>query len=291
MRKSIITNYARRMVNHLSYVVVSLLGSGIMVWSTAGYAYTTQQERPFPLQKVGFDQRLNAQIPLDLDFRDETGTVVPLGKYFGEKPVILVPAYYQCPMLCTLVNEGLIRSLRALPFDAGNQFSVLTVSFDPTDRPESAAKKKEQSLQLYNRPGAAKGWHFLTGDAPSIQRLMQTIGFRYTPLPEKEEYAHATGIVLLTPEGKIARYFYGIEYAPRDLKFGLMEAAANRIGSPIDQVLLFCYQYDPATGRYSVTIMKVLRLAGLLTVLAVGSFVFVMIRSERSKRRRDKEVS
>ncbi len=291
MRKSIITNYARRMVNHLFYIVVSLLGSSIMVWSTAGYAYSTQQGRPSPLQEVGFDQRLNAQIPLDLDFRDETGTVVPLGKYFGEKPVILVPAYYQCPMLCTLVNEGLIRSLRALPFDAGNQFSVLTVSFDPTDRPELAAKKKEQSLQLYNRPGAAKGWHFLTGDAPSIQRLMQAIGFRYTPLPEKEEYAHATGIVLLTPEGKIARYFYGIEYAPRDLKFGLMEAAVNRIGSPIDQVLLFCYQYDPATGQYSVTIMKVLRLAGLLTVLVVGSFVFVMIRSERSKRRRDKEVS
>jgi protein SCO1/2 len=237
-----------------------------------------------PFADVGLDQRLNVQVPLDLRFRDETGDAVQLRDYFGEKPVVLALVYYDCPMLCTLVLNGLLRSLRALSFTAGSEFNVVTVSFNPRETPVLAAGKKETYLQGYARPGAEVGWHFLTGEEDAIRQLTRAVGFRYVYDAEADQYAHASGIIVLTPQGRIARYFYGIEYAPRDLRLGLVEASANTIGSPVDQVLLLCYHYDPATGKYGVVITNVIRLAGVATVLCLGSFMVVMFRRDRRQK-------
>jgi protein SCO1/2 len=244
------------------------------------------EARPSLLHDVGFDQRLHEQVPLDLVFRDEAGRAVQLSDYFGTKPVILTLAYYECPMLCPLVLSALLKSLRTLSFDVGDQFNVLTVSIDPRDTPALAATKKTTYLQGYLRPGAAEGWHFLTGEATSIERLTEAVGFRYAYDAETGQYAHAAGIMVLTPQGRIAHYFYGIEYSPRDLRLALVEASANAIGSPVDQVLLLCYRYDPATGRYGIVIMNVVRLAGLATVLALATSVLVMLRRERPRQLR-----
>jgi protein SCO1 len=244
------------------------------------YADTT---RPPALRDVGIDQRLDAQVPLDLVFRDESGEPVELGRYFGSKPVILSLAYYECPMLCTLVLNGMASALKVLSFDIGNQFEVVTVSFNPRDTPALAAAKKQTYLKEYGRPDAARGWHFLTGDAAAIERLTAAVGFHYTALPEQNQFAHAAGIMVLTPRGKIARYFYGVEFAPRDLRLGLIEAADNRIGSPVDQLLLFCFHYDPATGKYGALAINSVRAGGVLTVLALGTFLIVMWRRERAQ--------
>jgi len=191
-----------------------------------------------PVPDVGIDQHLNAQVPLELNFRDETGRAVRLGDYLGSRPVILVFAYYRCPMLCPLVLDGVVKSLRVLSFDAGEQFAVVVVSFADDEAPALAAAKKEQIVRQYARPGAADGWHFLTGEETAIARLTQTVGFRYAYDGKHRQYAHAAGIVVLTPRGRIARYFYGIEFAPRDLRLGLVEAAADKIGTVADQLLL-----------------------------------------------------
>jgi protein SCO1/2 len=230
--------------------------------------------RPPMLRDVGVTQRLNEQVPLDLRFRDESGNEVRLGDYFGDKPVILTLVYYECPMLCTLVLNGLVSSLRALSFDVGEQFSIVTVSFDPKETPALAAEKKRTYLDEYRRPGAADGWHFLTGDAEAIAALTRAVGFEYRYDAERDEYAHAAAIEVLTPAGKIARYFYGVEYAPRDLRFALIEATEERIGSAVDELLLYCYHYDPSTGRYSAAVMNFVRLGGALTVIGIGAFVF-----------------
>jgi len=248
-----------------------------------GQSATAQPEM---LRGVGFDQRLDQQVPLDLVFRNEDGEAVTLGSLFRGKPVILQLAYYRCPMLCTLVLNGLLSAMRALPFDVGQEFDVVTVSFDPTDTPEQARQKKAAYLAEYRRPNAAAGWHFLTGDAASIERLAQAVGFRYRYDPARNEFAHAAGITVLTPAGVIARYFFGVEFAPRDVKFGLMEAAENRIGSPIDQLLLFCYHYDPSTGRYSSAVLTGVRAGGVLTLLALAGFIVWATRRERSERGR-----
>jgi protein SCO1/2 len=237
------------------------------------------------LQNISIDQKLNEAVPLELEFRDETGRPVRLHDYFGEKPVILSLVYYDCPMLCTLVLNGLLRSLRALQFDAGKEFNVVAVSFDPRNTPEMAALKRQVYIDEYRRPGAAGGWHFLTGKQESIERLTDAVGFRYKYDPESRQWAHASAIMVLTPEGRLSQYFYGIEYSARDLRLSLVEAAANRIGSPVDKVLLYCYHYDPATGKYGLVIMNVLRIAGLGTVLALGGFVTLMIHRENSCRR------
>lgn len=246
--------------------------------------------QPAVLRDVGIDQKLNEPAPLDLVFRDETGRSVPLREYFGEKPVILSLVYYECPMLCTMVLNGLVRSLRTLSFDVGEEFTVLTVSFNPKETPAQAAEKKQIALESYGRPGAASGWHFLTGEETSIRQLTQAVGFRYTYDPETQQFAHASGIMVLTPQGKLARYFYGIEYAPKDLRLGLVEASEGKVGSPVDQVLLLCYHYDPVTGKYGVVIMNVLRLAGIATVLALGTFMFVMFRRDRRTLRIENEL-
>ena len=221
-------------------------------------------------------------MPLDLTFRDETGQPVTLGQYFGSKPVILALVYYECPMLCTLTLNGLVSALKAVSFDVGNQFNVVTVSFNPAETPNLAAAKKETYLKSYGRAGADAGWHFLTGDAANIKRLVDAVGFRYRYVPEQKQFAHAAGITVLTPSGKIARYFFGVEFAPRDLRLGLVEAANEKIGSPVDQLLLYCFHYDPVTGKYGAVVMNIIRLGGVVTVLALGGAVLIMRRREHA---------
>ena len=237
--------------------------------------------RPPGLKNVGIEQHLDEKIPPDLTFRDETGKSVRLGDYFGKKPVILNLVYYQCPMLCGEVLSGLESALRVLKFDVGKEFDVLTVSFDPRETPDMATKKKAEFLKRYGRPGAAAGWHFLTGPQESIDALTKAAGFQYQYDPKTGQFAHATAIAILTPEGKIAQYYYGVEYAPKDLRLGLIQASENRIGTLADQVLLYCYHYDPTTGKYGAIIARVLQLSGLATVLLLGVLMTVLIRYGR----------
>lgn len=244
-----------------------------------GEATVAADGRPAALRRVGIDQRLDAALPLDLAFRDESGAPVTLGRYFGKRPVILSLVYYECPMLCTLVLNGLVRALRPLTFEPGQEFDIVTVSFDPRDTPELAAKKKATYLAEYNRPAAAGAWHFLTGDADAITRLAQAVGFQYTWVPEEKQFAHAAAIMVLTPDGRISRYFFGVEYSARDLRFGLIDAAERKIGTAVDHLLLYCYRYDPATGTYGAVVMNMVRAGGVLTVLAFGVFVIVMRRT------------
>jgi len=237
-----------------------------------------------PVPDVGIDQHLNAQVPLELNFRDETGRGVRLGDYLGSKPVILVFAYYRCPMLCPLVLDGVVKSLRVLSFDAGEQFAVVVVSFAADEAPTLAAAKKEQIVRQYARPGAAAGWHFLTGEEAAIARLTQTVGFRYAYDGKHRQYAHAAGIVVLTPQGRIARYFYGIEFAPRDLRLGLVEAAVDKIGTVADQLLLLCYHYDPTAGKYTTLTLSALRVGGAMTVVALGTFIVIAGRRDKMRK-------
>jgi protein SCO1/2 len=258
--------------------LVALVAVALLV--SAAHADT---QRPQVLRDVGFDQRLGAQAPLDLPFRDETGRTVTLRDYVRDKPVLLVPAYYECPMLCTLVLNGVVSALRALPFDIGREFQVVTVSFNPLETSELAAAKKATYLEQYRRPGAADGWHFLVGDETSIHPLMEAIGFRYAWDATASQYAHASGLVVLTPGGRLSHYFYGVEFAPRDLRLALVEASHDGIGSFVDQLLLFCFHYDPATGRYSRVALNAVRAGGVLTLAALGGFILVMLRRDRSR--------
>jgi protein SCO1/2 len=238
------------------------------------------EDRPAQLRDVAFDQRLGDLVPLDVPFRDEDGKTVTLRDYAG-KPMLLVPAYYTCPMLCTLVLNGVVSMLRALPFDAGREFTVVTFSFDPQDGPEAAAAKKATYIGEYRRLGAEGGWHFLTGDAASIEALTKAIGFRATWDTENKQFAHASGIVLVTPEGRITKYFYGVEFSARDLRLAIVEASANQIGTVVDQLLLFCFHYDPATGRYSRLALDVVRAGGVLTIAAMAGMIGWWLRRER----------
>jgi protein SCO1/2 len=236
--------------------------------------------RPELLKQVGIDQKLNQSIPLDLTFHDEDGKTVALGQFFGQKPVILTLVYYNCPMLCTQVLNGVESSLKELSTDIGNQYDVVTISIDPTESHVLAKTKKEMYVGMYGRPGAAQGWHFLTGDEPQIKQLANAVGFRYAYDPDTKQFAHASAIMLLTPEGKISRYFYGIQYPTRDLRLGLVEASEGKIGTPVDQVLLFCYHYDPATGKYGLLISHVIQIGGALTVLILGVGMLILFRGE-----------
>jgi protein SCO1 len=241
-------------------------------------------------QEVGLDQKLDTLIPLGLTFTDETGKKVRFAEYFGKRPVILTLAYYECPMLCTQVLNGLVGSMRTLKFDAGKEYEVITVSIDHRETPALAAGKKREYLADYDRAGTENGWHFLTGDSVSIARLADAVGFRFMYDPESKEYAHASGIMVITPEGRLSRYLYGIEYPPRDLRYSLIDASENRIGSVVDKVLMLCFNYDPHTGKYGVAIMTIVRLAGLATVLAIIGFIFVSTRRERRRRLVDSAV-
>jgi protein SCO1/2 len=238
---------------------------------------------PPPTKEVGFDQKLGAQVPLDLVFRDESGKDVKLSQYFGKKPVILHLMYFECPMLCGMAIEGLLRSLRALSFDAGREFEVVTVSFDPREGPELAKAKKANVIETYARPGAGNGWHFLTGSEASIRALTQSVGFRYVWDAEQKQFAHATGVVVLTPGGKISRYFFGIEYPAKDLRLGIIDSGTEKIGSLTDQLLLMCYHYDPRVGRYTPAITRILKAGAALTVVGLAAFIATMLRRERRK--------
>ncbi len=229
---------------------------------------------------VGIDQRLNQQVPLALEFADENGKKVRLSDYFGTKPVILSLVYYDCPMLCTLSLNGLLQSLQHIRLSAGDQFNVITVSFDPREKPGLAAAKRRIYLTLYNRASAQNGWHFLTGKEESIRSLTDAVGFRYKWDAASGQYSHATGIMVLTPEGKISRYFYGIDYPSADLRLSLVEASAGQIGTAADRILLLCYHYDPVQGRYGLIITRVLQLAGIATVIFLLALFFLYSRRD-----------
>jgi protein SCO1/2 len=237
---------------------------------------------PSPLREVGFDQNLDQHVPLDTSLIDEAGRNVRLGDFFGTRPVVMVFAYYTCPMLCTQVVNGLASALGVLSLDPGQDFEIVTVSFDPRDTPASAARAKAHALDRYKRP-AHTSWHFLTGDQSAIDRLTRAAGFRYVWDEATQQFAHPSGVVVLTPDGRLARYLFGIEYGPRDLRFAIIEASGGRVGNPADALLLYCYHYDPTRGRYGLVIMRALRLAGIGTVLALACFVAAMVRQERRR--------
>lgn len=241
----------------------------------------TPQTQSSVLREIGFDQKLGEAIPLDAVFKDEAGRSVRLGDYFGKRPVVLNLVYYDCPMLCTVSLNGLASALDVLSFLPGREFELVTISFDPKETPELAAAKKKGYLARYKRPGAETGWHFLTGDREPIGRITRAVGFRYTWDDETQQYAHPAGLLVLTPEGRISHYLFGIEYAPKDLRLALVDAGRGRIGNALDQVLLYCYQYNPHTGRYSASILNIVRLGGVLTVLVLGGFILAMLRRER----------
>jgi len=242
---------------------------------------STQLGLPPELADVGFKPMLDAQVPLDAEFHDESGATVKLRDYFNGEPVVLALVYYQCPMLCNQELEGLVGSLKMLTFNAGQQFQVVVVSFDPRETPPMAVAKKQDVLSHYNRSGKEAGWHFLTGQHAAIAAVTNAAGFHYVWDNESRMWAHASGILLLTPQGKISRYFYGIEYSPRDVRLGLVEASDNRIGTPVDQALLFCYHYNPATGKYGAMVTRMLQIGGILTILAIAALILFCVRRTR----------
>jgi protein SCO1/2 len=237
--------------------------------------------RPPYLTNVGIEQHLDGQVPADLAFVDDTGRNVKLGDYFGKKPLILNLVYYNCTMLCGEALAGLSASMKMIKFDVGNQFDVVTVSFNPKETPEIAAAKKAEYLKRYGRPNAAAGWHFLTGPPESINALTKAVGFQYQYDATKDQYAHATAIMVLTPQGRIARYFYGVDFPPKDLRLGLVEASKGKIGNPVDQVLLYCYHYDPAAGKYGAVVSNMLKIGAGLTIFLVGGMLLILIRLDR----------
>lgn len=253
--------------------------------SESGDALAHDQERPMALRGVALDQKLGAGIPSGLEFYDEVGRRVRFDDYLGRRPVLVALVYYSCEELCPLLVDGIVRALRPLSFDVGRQFDVVAVSIDPRDTPVLAAAKKRDAVKRYARRGTDHGWHFLSGAAPAIHALSEAVGFRYNFDSEKNRFGHAAGILLLTPEGKVARYFYGIEFSPRDLRLGIIEASANRVGTVVDQLLLFCYRYDPATGKYSILVTNLVRSAGFATALALAASIVAALRRESRQSR------
>jgi protein SCO1/2 len=257
------------------------IGALLLLFALAGPSQADAQTKPRPISEdVGLDQRLDAQVSLDLMFRDEQGRDVRLGDLFQGKPVVLTLVYYRCPMLCTEVLNAFLRSSQAMPLRMDADYEVISVSIDPHETPKMAKAKKERYASSYRRPGANEGWHFLTGDEAEIAELAKTVGYRYKYDPLSDQYAHPSGLILLTPEGRISRYFYGVEYDPGDLRLGLVESSEGKIGTLVDQVLLLCFHYDPATGKYGFIVDGALRIAGIATAVALGGFLFVMWRRE-----------
>jgi protein SCO1/2 len=237
------------------------------------------------LREVGIDQKLDAKIPLDLAFTDETGRDVTIGQYFGARPVILALVYYECPMLCTLTLNGLVSSLTAVSFTAAKEFEIVVVSFDPGETPALAADRRKSFLRRYGRPDVESSVHFLTGRESSIKALTDAVGFRYAYDKDIDQYAHPAAITVLTPDARVSKYLFGIEIPPRDIRLALVEASGNRIGTAIDQALLFCYHYDPEKGKYGFVVMSIVRLAGALTVVALGATIAFSLRRERRRQR------
>lgn len=272
---------ARRMMGLLARAVALLALASAALAQTVnpdGVVATPADVKPHGLENVGVVQRLNEQLPLDLAFRDEAGKPVHLGDYFGTKPVILNFVYYRCPMLCPELLVGLESTLKVLNFNVGEQFQVVTVSIDPRDTPDVAASKKAEILSRYKRPGAADGWHFLTGPQESITALAQAAGFGYKYDEKNGQFAHAVAIMVATPSGKLAQYYYGVEFPPRDLRLALIQASDNKIGNLVDAVILYCFHYDPVAGKYNALIGRILQLAGGFTVLSLGALVLLLYR-------------
>lgn len=276
--------------------VLTVLALFLLLTSRASAQYAQPPVGPMPtgnstevLKKVDIEQRLGSQIPLDLKFRDESGREVRLAEYFAKgKPVALTLVYYECPMLCNQVLNGAVGAFQALSFSAGKEFEVVTVSFDPREGPELAAEKKQTYLRRYRREGAEQGWHFLTGDKASIDALAESVGFHYVWDEQSQQFAHASAVMVATPQGKLSHYFYGIDYAPKDLRLALVEASEGKVGSPVDSLLLFCYHYDPISGRFA-PVMGVLRAAGVLTVVGVIALLFYLRRVTRRRGERWEE--
>jgi protein SCO1 len=267
-------------------ILLSLASAAFGQAMSKGILSPPANVRPPYLENVGIEQHLNAQVPPDLSFTDDTGRTVKLGDYFGSKPLILNLVYYNCTMLCGEALAGLTGAMRMIKFDLGNQFDVITVSFNPEETPAIAAAKKQDYVKRYGRSGAASGWHFLTGTAESINALTKAVGFQYRYDPRIKQYAHATAIMVLTPDGRISRYFYGVEFPPKDLRMGLVEASSGKIGNLTDQVLLYCYHYDPATGKYGAVIVNILRLGAGVTIVVLGGLLLILFRLEKSVPRR-----
>jgi protein SCO1 len=269
----------------LAFVLLTTLA-----WSQAvsnGIMSPPANVRPPYLENVGIEQHLDGQVPPGLTFVDDTGRTVKLGDYYGKKPLILNLVYYTCPMLCGEVLAGMTGAMKLVKFDVGNEYDVITVSFNPHETPEVAAAKKKEYLQRYRRPGAASGWHFLTGSAESINALTKAVGFQYQYDPKTNQYAHATAIMVLTPQGRISRYFYGVDFPPKDLRMGLVEASEGKIGNAVDQVLLYCYHYDPATGKYGAIVTNILRLGAGVTIILLGGLLLILFRLEKAAPRRN----
>jgi protein SCO1/2 len=271
---------ARAIATIAALLVSGAIARGQAVPSNIGIASTSM---PAQLKNVGFDPQLNAQIPLDLPFVDENGGNVQLRDYFKQKPVVLAFVYYGCPMLCNQVEQGVVGSLRMLSFTPGRDYEIVFVSFDPRESADMAAQKKKSALEHFRRPETALGWHFLTGTKDSIDAATKAADFRYSFDTKTNLFAHASGILLLTPDGRISRYFYGVEYPGRDMRLGLVDASAGKIGTPIDRVLLFCYQYDPSLATYSASILKIIRLGGILTVLCIVGGILIFRRRDATQ--------
>jgi protein SCO1/2 len=270
--------------NSAARTVLSIILLASTAWGqamTKGIMSPPSSVRPPYLQNVGIEQHLDGQVPPDLSLVDDTGRAVKLGDYFGKKPLILNLVYYNCTMLCGEALAGLTGAMKMVKFDVGNEFDVITVSFNPQETPAIAAAKKQDYLKRYGRPAAASGWHFLTGPAESINALTKAVGFQYQYDPKIKQYAHATAVMVLTPHGRISRYFYGVDFPPKDLRMGLVEASQGKIGNAVDQVLLYCYHYDPATGKYGAVVSNMLRLGGGLTILILGGLLFILFRLEK----------
>jgi protein SCO1/2 len=241
--------------------------------------------RPPDVNGIGIDQKLNAQIPLDTIFRDESGALVPLRSFFGSRPVVLVPVYFRCPMLCSQILAGVVAGLRPLSLRPGRDFDVVAISFDPGDTPAEATLKRTQYSHSYSSRAGVKGWHFLVGSQASITTVMQSIGFHYRWDPVNKMFIHASGVMVATPEGRVARYLYGVMYEPKDLKFSLVEASHNRIGSAVDKILLLCYHYDPKTGKYGAAILGSLKIGAVLILIILGAALFFLWRGDLRKYR------
>jgi protein SCO1 len=276
------SNFVVKITVEISAILTLLAATALGQAMSQGIMSPPANVRPTYLENVGIEQHLDAQVPPDLMFVDDTGRAIKLGDYFGSKPIILNLVYYNCTMLCGEALAGLTGAMKAVKFDVGKEFDVVTVSFNPRETPDLAAAKKKDYVKRYGRPGAASGWHFLTGPAESINALTKAVGFQYQYDPKTNQYAHVTAILLLTPQGRISRYFYGVEFPPKDLRMGLVEASQNKIGNVVDQVLLYCYHYDPASGKYGAIISNILRLGAGVTIVLLGGFLLILFRLEKS---------
>jgi protein SCO1 len=262
----------------VKFIAVLIFVCAVLVFSTSAQSLTENQ-----LSQISFDQKLNSQVSLNLPFRDENGKSVTLQNYFGTKPVVLVLGYYQCPMLCTLTFNGMVEALNDMRWSIGRDFTVVHVSIDPKETPELAAAKKQSYVRKYGRAGAAAGWHFLMGDEPAIRQLADEVGFHYAYDPSIKQYAHPSGLVILTPDGKVAKYFFGVKFLPAELYASLQDASKSKVGSPIERLVLLCFHYSPIHGKYGALIMSIVRILGAVTLVGIAWLFIAMFRRERAR--------